>query len=68
MHYIDPEKTTVTGKGGNDVADSDYTAESGSKGAKTGDSTDLLMWLAMILAATLALTGTAAYRRKRRNL
>ena len=59
---FDDGSATVTFR----IADSG-NGSSGSKGAKTGDSTDIFMWFAMILSATLALTGTAAVRRKRRN-
>lgn len=70
---FDDGSATVTFRiadSGNGSSGSDSSGRGGSsdsKGAKTGDSTDIFMWFAMILSATLALTGTAAVRRKRRN-
>ena len=51
-------KTSDAGSGGSSGSNS-------SRGAKTGDSTDVMTWIAVILAALLALTGTAAIRRRR---
>ena len=50
--------------------DTDGHKDSGrrnGRGASTGDSNDILMWLAVILAAALACSGTLSLRRRKKN-